>query len=75
MPMALDGPDALNVSFWLRVLKKSDVSRILRSADRRTVVLLPPQQIAEAVLRYWPGWMRFCGMDQAIMGCGGGLVV
>jgi hypothetical protein len=26
-------------------------------------------------LRYRSGWMRLCGMDQAIMGCGGGLVV
>ena len=64
------------VHTWLRVLKKSERNGVLVSAYRSSGHFwFPPWRAAEAVKRYWSGWMRLCGMDQAIMGCGGGLAV
>ncbi len=63
------------VCLWLSVLKKSDRRQVLESAYRRSGHTSFPPLFAEAVLHYWPGWVGFCGICQAIMGCGGGLAV
>ena len=65
-----------NFSYWLRLSKKSGVIRSATSAVRKSGHLF--LRLSGCVQAFWLfqlGGLKFLGINQAIKGCGGGLVV